>query len=272
MARRPRNTAYQSSSDSNSDRDSTKENKEDQLWDSGNAALLFVDNKHPPEYYIKQLENFDETIYTQEDYGKGTTALLDRLAKKHKLSLKGRDKPPLDVKDLAKHIQVSLLRDPHGGPHQIVIEFTFKFTKEWLGAKKANTYILPEIIYDPSLVLSPHVFLLGLLFADRAFNQVDGISISPNKPLPYSTLLPWVKMIGAITGFWQVTRPYSLRYGAGMALDSSGSISDSLRNLIMHHADTRTFLRYYLSRRINKNLPAIIRGLDLEDNLMRAAC
>lgn len=31
----------------------------------------------------------------------------------------------------------------------------------------------------------------------------------------------------------------------------------------MHHADTRTFLRYYLSRRINKNLPAIIRGLNL---------
>jgi hypothetical protein len=108
--------------------------------------------------------------------------VIRRLAKKHKLSLKGRDKPPLDVKDLAKvvettisttekkfghgrhrielglflqlaglttnrpqailnlryrHIQVSLLRDPHGGPHRIVIEFTFEFTKEWLGAKEA---------------------------------------------------------------------------------------------------------------------------------------
>lgn len=40
----------------------------------------------------------------------------------------------------------------------------------------------------------------------------------------------------------------------------------------MHHADTRTFLRYYLSRRINKNLPAIIRGLNPEDDIMRAAC
>jgi hypothetical protein len=40
----------------------------------------------------------------------------------------------------------------------------------------------------------------------------------------------------------------------------------------MHHADSRTFLRYYLSRRINKNLPAIIRGLDPEADLMRAAC
>ena len=37
-----------------------------------------------------------------------------------------------------------------------------------------NTYILPEIIFDPSLVLSPYVFLLGLLFADRVFAYVDG--------------------------------------------------------------------------------------------------
>ena len=130
-----------------------------------------------------------------------------------------------------------------------------------------NTYILPEIIFDPSLVLSPHVSLLGLLFADHAFKRVDGeevlvsaeqlphlhirdecnelpllldpalddvpvfrqtertlqgIGISPVTPLRYSTLLPWVKTIGAITGFRQVARPYSLRYGAGKALDNSG--------------------------------------------------
>jgi hypothetical protein len=108
--------------------------------------------------------------------------VIRRLAKKHKLSSKGRDKPPMDVEDLTKvvettvsttkkkfghgrhrielalflqlaglttnrpqailnlryrHIQVSLLRDPQGGPHRIIIEFTFEFTKEWLGAKDA---------------------------------------------------------------------------------------------------------------------------------------
>ncbi|KAJ5086714.1 hypothetical protein NUU61_008021 [Penicillium alfredii] len=464
MDRHSRSKAnYQSSNDSTysegessegiqSDTDLTEPEVDDaQPYDAGDAALLFADNQHPPEYYIQQLRNFDETVYTQEDYGKGTKALLDRveekwsqfcsflrkdpqeeyqrlsipilynfldwvlnlrrgkngrkvpgikckssldtfwkvfrlvyekttsdkigkqmnrqmrrvirqLAKKHKLSSKGRDKTSLDVEDLTKvvettisttkkkfghgrhrielglflqlaglttnrpqaildlryrHIRVSLLRDPHGGPHRIVIEFTFEFTKEWLGAKDMNTYILPEIIFDPSLVLSPHVFLLGLVFADHAFDRVDGeevlvsanqlprlrirdecnelrlqldpklddvpifrmserslhgIGISPDQPLPYSTLEPWVKKIGAITGFQQVTRPYSLRYGAGTALDSSGSVSDPLRNLIMHHADTRTFLKYYLSRRISKNLPAIIRGLNPEDDIMRAAC
>lgn len=30
---------------------------------------------------------------------------------------------------------------------------------------------IPEIIYDPTLVLSPHVFLLGMLFKIRAFQS-----------------------------------------------------------------------------------------------------
>ncbi|KAL2866159.1 uncharacterized protein BJX67DRAFT_382255 [Aspergillus lucknowensis] len=64
MARRPRKADYQLSSDN-------------QLRDAGNAALLFADNKHPLEYYIQQLENFDKIMYIQEDYSKGTTALLD---------------------------------------------------------------------------------------------------------------------------------------------------------------------------------------------------
>lgn len=52
---------------------------------------------------------------------------------------------------------------------------------------------------------------------------LQGISISPDKPLPYTTIEPWVKKTGVITGFPQVTRPYSSRYGAGAALDSSGA-------------------------------------------------
>src|SRR6516162_9325820 len=32
-----------------------------------------------------------------------------------------------------------------------------------------NTFPLPEIIYDPSLILSPHVALLGLILANDAF-------------------------------------------------------------------------------------------------------
>lgn len=127
-----------------------------------------------------------------------------------------------------------------------------------------NTFPLPEIIFDPSLVLSPHVTLLGLLLADEAFlapnltsaekiggldirpgykqlplhlkpemanipifrksvNTLYGWEISPDQQLPYSTLLPWMKKLGVLTGFPQITRPYGLRYGAGNAFNQSGS-------------------------------------------------
>ena len=127
-----------------------------------------------------------------------------------------------------------------------------------------NTFPLPEIIFDPSLVLSPHVALLGLIFADKAFlapsltsaeriSELDilpgyeqlplplkpemadipvfrksvrtpyGWEISPDQQLPYTTLLKWMKRLGVLTGFPQITRPYCLRYGAGNAFNQSGS-------------------------------------------------
>lgn len=134
--------------------------------------------------------------------------------------------------------------------------------------KKANSFIrntfpLFEVTYDETLIFSPHVFLLGVLFCDQAFaasnltspeelsrltippgrnelrlhlNQaLDNIpvfrkavrtpygwAISPTEPLPYSTLLPWIRTLGKITGFAQVARPYSLRYAGGKAFNENG--------------------------------------------------
>ncbi|EED11909.1 conserved hypothetical protein [Talaromyces stipitatus ATCC 10500] len=290
------------------DDDDDNDNDVNYAQDQSDLADFLADNEHPPQYYIDQLKNFDETIYNQEDYSSGTQRMLDRvegcwngfcsytqtdpvesysalsakflgtflewvlnlrrgkggrrlrgiktksslqtfwkvfrlvheratgdkidpvttrqmkrvirhLSKKYHLKKKGRAKSVMYVEDLAKvvettvvttrkkfghgrhrielclflqlaglttnrpqaildlcyrHILVTLLRDPCGGPHRILIELTFEFTKEFLGAKDENTFPLPEIIFDPSLVLSPHVFLLGLLFADRAFRCVDG--------------------------------------------------------------------------------------------------
>ena len=50
--------------------------------DVNDAALLFAGNEHPPECYMQQPKNFDETEYTKGDYGKGTTALLNRVEEK----------------------------------------------------------------------------------------------------------------------------------------------------------------------------------------------
>ncbi|KAF2031734.1 hypothetical protein EK21DRAFT_99467 [Setomelanomma holmii] len=212
-----------------------------------------------------------------------------------------------------RHIQVTLLQDPEGGPHRVMLEFTFEFTKQFLGIKDQNTFPLHEIMYDETLSFSPHVFLLGLLFCDRAFaaynlvsaeelsrltippgrdelrlhlNQsldnipvfrkavrtLHGWDISPDEPLSYSTLLPWIRTLGEITGFAQVTRPYSLRYAGGKAFNENGNVSDAMQNLIMGHASITTFLRHYLSRRITVDTQAVVRGIQPQTALMRAAC
>lgn len=33
----------------------------------------------------------------------------------------------------------------------------------------SNTFVIPEILHDPTLILSPHEFLLGILFDNNAF-------------------------------------------------------------------------------------------------------
>lgn len=93
MGRRRRNLGLSSDDSDSSERESAEDSQYDtdltepedeglQDRDVSDAALLFADNEHPPEYYIQQLKNFDETEYTKEDYGKGTTALLNRVAEK----------------------------------------------------------------------------------------------------------------------------------------------------------------------------------------------
>lgn len=57
----------------------------------------------------------------------------------------------------------------------------------------------------------------------QSLRTLQGTAILADQALPYSTLLPWVKKVGALTGFQQIARPYSLQYGAGKALDNSGT-------------------------------------------------
>lgn len=45
-----------------------------------------------------------------------------------------------------------------------------------------------------------------------------------------------------------------------------------MQNLMMTHGDSRTFLRHYLSRLITIDTQAVVRGLQPQDALMRAAC
>jgi hypothetical protein len=43
------------------------------------CAYLLADEVHPPEYYLKQIQEFNEFDFSTEDYREGTTRLLDRI-------------------------------------------------------------------------------------------------------------------------------------------------------------------------------------------------
>ncbi|KAH1515597.1 hypothetical protein KXX29_009720 [Aspergillus fumigatus] len=68
-----------------------------------------------------------------------------------------------------KHLQITLQRDPHGGPPVPMIEIEPQFVKSVLGMFNVNTFALPEIVYGVSLVFSPHVLLFSILFYAKAF-------------------------------------------------------------------------------------------------------
>lgn len=54
-----------------------------------------------------------------------------------------------------RHIIVTVLRHPNGGPHNILIEFTYEFTKQFLGTKEVYVVFFPL----PSLALHPPLLL-----------------------------------------------------------------------------------------------------------------
>ncbi|KAI8955290.1 C2H2 finger domain protein [Xylaria longipes] len=174
-------------------------------------------------------------------------------------------------------IRLILVRDTKkGGPNKLLIEFTLSFTKRYLGAKAQKTFLLPEILYSSSLFLSPHIFLLAILFNQRAFEvqemndprkfaQLDVFPgeqelliplrqdlndvyvfrrpqasangyVLSDKPWLLTTLGEAIKRVGELIGFEEPTIMYSLRYMAGNKMDRSIDVSTSLRNLVMDHA------------------------------------
>ncbi|OJD21219.1 hypothetical protein ACJ73_07443 [Blastomyces percursus] len=200
-----------------------------------------------------------------------------------------------------RDLRVSLQRDPSGGPHLPTVEFSYEFTKKHLGLTQTNTFILPEIICDPSLILSPHTFLFGILFFFGAFKAINltsmeklrGLKIGGNRqqtPIPLKPemanhyvfckvakvdgevrIFPEEKMdpssairtIAEIAGFLHPWFNHRCRYGGGL-------VGDAEQNLVLKHANIRTFLNHYIPRVVGINMQAVISGLDPNTPLIRA--
>ncbi|KAL4864645.1 hypothetical protein BDV12DRAFT_175830 [Aspergillus spectabilis] len=70
-------------------------------------------------------------------------------------------------------IALTLIRDPEGERPQLFIYLKPDFIKRFLGKKAANKFKIPEIIFDLTLVLSPHVCLLSMLFHIQGFKRIS---------------------------------------------------------------------------------------------------
>lgn len=66
--------------------------------------------------------------------------------------------------------------------------------------------------------------MLDIPIFRKSCRTVRGIEIS-HEPLPDSTLRPWLRKIGEITGMDKVCHPYVLRYAAGKAFDGCGKFA-----------------------------------------------
>ncbi|KAF2679215.1 hypothetical protein K458DRAFT_394122 [Lentithecium fluviatile CBS 122367] len=106
----------------------------------------------------------------------------------------------------------------------------------------------------------------------RVIRNVHGWDISPTEPLLYSTVLPYMRILGEVTGFVEITRPYSLRYAGAKAFNENGNVSDEAQNLIMGHASITTYVKHYLPRHITVDTQAVVRGIQPQTAIIRAAC
>ncbi|KAF3768443.1 hypothetical protein M406DRAFT_71451 [Cryphonectria parasitica EP155] len=74
-----------------------------------------------------------------------------------------------------KHLEVLLVRSPADPDGQllVVIRMSLEHTKEYMGQKATNHFVFTEDLGDSSLFLSPHVFLLAILFRHKAFKSAS---------------------------------------------------------------------------------------------------
>ncbi|EEH47566.2 uncharacterized protein PADG_03650 [Paracoccidioides brasiliensis Pb18] len=154
---------------------------------------------------------------------------------------------------------------PDGGHPQLFIFLKPEFTKRFLGDKELNKFKIPEIIFDPTLVLSPHICLLTMLFHIGGFK-----SISTTGPvLDSAEKLYSVKVLNGkgqqplllkdelldkfvfcqteltSTGFKICLDKRMTPSMMSSRMRQAKEVTEALQNVMLQHADIRTFVKHY---------------------------
>ncbi|PYH76328.1 hypothetical protein BO82DRAFT_407201 [Aspergillus uvarum CBS 121591] len=139
-----------------------------------------------------------------------------------------------------KDLQISLQKDPRGGPPIPMIELTPEGTKKFLSLTK-----LYELVNGvPTLQRTVQMFKSAM-----------------------STLLV---TFGEIRGWKGAFHAHQFLYGSGKVINESGWVSKEQHMLIMKHASPRMFLDHYHPLQLDTDMIRVIYGLDPDVELMRA--
>ncbi|EAS30331.2 uncharacterized protein CIMG_05810 [Coccidioides immitis RS] len=220
-----------------------------------------------------------DTIVKVED-------VVAQVATEKKLALVGWPKKNMYIEDVAEFTQVILTTTEmtfvsDGGRPQLFIFLKPEFTKRFLEDKALNKFKILEIIFDLTLVLSPHICLLTMLFHIGGFKSIsttgpvldsaeklysikvlDGKGQQPlllkNELLDkfvfcqmeltftgFKICLDQRMTASMITGFEKVAHLYNLHYAGAEAFNNSEEVMEVLQNIMLQHADICTFVKHY---------------------------
>ncbi|KAH8788175.1 hypothetical protein F5883DRAFT_635073 [Diaporthe sp. PMI_573] len=153
-------------------------------------------------------------------------------------------------------IEVLLIRDAQDRAQRpkLVLRLSMRFTEE-------KHFYIPEMWFDPCLMLSPHTYLLAIFFRHRAFRS-RCLNDKPDALITMNLNPKGDEFRNAIN--------YSLRYGQGNKLDRDRNISDVVRNLVLNHAPSSgTFQGHYLNRNVGIDVQALHRGIEAQQSLIQ---
>ncbi|EEH42581.2 uncharacterized protein PADG_07401 [Paracoccidioides brasiliensis Pb18] len=303
------------------------------------------DSQLPTEHYLALAESLDITQLQQKQYSPKTQEKLnetcDYWESTSRLTWSGNGSEPLIQRRwfiscikckslletfwkwwhlvLKQEIASGLNKDTIVKVEDVVAQVTTenKLTLVRQPKKNMNEFKIPEIIFDPTLVLSPHICLLTMLFHIGGFKSISttgpvldsaeklystkvldgkgqqplllkdelldkfvfcqteltstGFKICLDKRMTPSMVSSWMRQAGEIMGFEEVAHPYNLRYAGAKAFNNSEEVSEALQNIMLQHADIRTFVKHYQVD-VDIDAQGIVRKTGSQTELVRFAC
>ncbi|QKX57723.1 uncharacterized protein TRUGW13939_04842 [Talaromyces rugulosus] len=194
-----------------------------------------------------------------------------------------------------RDLGLKLIRDPDGGRPHLFIFLKLDFTKRFLGKKPPNEFKIPEIIFDPTLALSPHVCLQIMLFHIQGFKRISKTGpVLDSAAKLYSLRVPdgkgqqEVQLQDALLDkyvFCQVDQEntgyriilekrmtaLTLRSQMRRAFNNSKEVLEALQNVMLQHSDIRTFIRHY-EVDVDVDAQGIVCKTGSQTELVRFAC